>query len=78
MKFILLVSLILAVTIADNNNINPISKDGEDLMDEMQKDDNKELVFVIQFKKVSSDDKALTAANDNQKEGIINKLNKED
>ena len=78
MKFILLIALIFAVTLADNNNIVSLSMEGEALMDEMQKDDNKDLVFVVQFKKVNGDDKALTAANENQKEGIINKLNKED
>ena len=44
-------------------------------MDEMQKDDNKDQAFIVQFKKVNSDDKALTAANDNQREGMINKVN---
>ena len=38
---------------------------GEALMDEMQKDENKDTVFVVQFKKVNNDDKALTAANEN-------------
>ena len=48
---------------------------GQALVEEMQKEANKNKMYVVMFKKVDVEDKALMAANDNQKEGIINRLN---
>ena len=48
---------------------------GDSLVHEMQKDSNKNKMYVIMFKKVNVEDKALMASNDNQKEGMINRLN---
>ena len=48
---------------------------GQALLEDMQKEANKNKMYVIMFKKVDVEDKALMAANDNQKEGIINRLN---
>ena len=75
MKVLLLVSCLALAALAGSSNIQPVGMTGESLMDEMQKDDNKDIAFVIQFKKINVNDKALMAANDNQKEGVINKIN---
>ena len=48
---------------------------GDQLKTEMMKEENKKKAYVIMFKKVDVDDKPLMAANDNQKEGILKKLN---
>ena len=48
---------------------------GQALLEDMQKEANKNKMYVIMFKKVDVEDKALMAANDNQKEGMINRLN---
>ena len=48
---------------------------GQALLEDMQKEANKNKMYVIMFKKVDVEDKALMAANDNQKEGVINRLN---
>ena len=41
----------------------------------MMKEENKKKPYLIIFKKVDVEDKPLMAANDNQKEGIIKKIN---
>ena len=41
----------------------------------MMKEENKKKPYVVIFKKVDVEDKPLMAANDNQKEGIIKKIN---
>ena len=76
MRVLILVSLLLAVFCAPtSNNVVQIGMTGQQLVEEMQKDANKNKMYVVMFKKVNVEDKALMAANDNQKEGIINRLN---
>ena len=76
MRVLILVSCLLAALCApSSNNVVQIGMTGQQLAEEMQKDANKNKMYVIMFKKVNVEDKALMAANDNQKEGIINKLN---
>ena len=76
MKVLILISLAFcAFSAATSNNVVQIGMTGQALLEDMQKEANKNKMYVIMFKKVDVEDKALMAANDNQKEGIINRLN---
>ena len=76
MKVLILISLAFcAFSAATANNVVQIGMTGQALLEDMQKEANKNKMYVIMFKKVDVEDKALMAANDNQKEGIINRLN---
>ena len=48
---------------------------GDQLKAEMMKEENKNKAYIIMFKKVDVDDKPLMAANENQKEGILKRMN---
>ena len=74
MKAILLVSA-LAIMVMCGDNINQLGMTGAALEDEVFNKKNKDKMYVIMFKKVDTDDKPLMAANENQKEGLIKKLN---
>ena len=74
MKLILFTLLVLFAFCA-TNNINEVNKSGDSLKLDMQDEENVEKVYIVLFSKQDSDDKALTAANANQKEGITAKLN---
>ena len=76
MRVLILISLaICAFSAASSNNVQQIGMTGQALLEDMQKEANKNKMYVIMFKKVDVEDKALMAANDNQKEGVINRLN---
>ena len=77
MKAILLVSA-LAIMVMCGDNINQLGMTGAALEDEVFDRKNKDKMYVIFFKKVDTDDKPLMAANENQKEGLIKKLNELD
>lgn len=74
MKLILF-AMVLALAFTQNDNINKIGASGDTLKTDMQSEENEELVYIIQFMKVNSDDAALTASNENQKEGMMAKVN---
>ena len=77
MKLIIL-TLVLILAFCANDNVIQLGKSGDALKAEMQDEDNVEKIYIIMFTKVDTDDKALTASNTNQKEGVLAKVNELD
>ena len=70
---VLVSMLVLLAQSADN--MNQLGLTGDALQEYIQDGKNKDKIFIVLFKKVDQDDKPLMAANENQKEGIIKRIN---